>query len=207
MNLSVQNHAQIEAALPAKEWRALLRQLFVPASKNATLRAADYLDLNGASLTLYFVDQGQNRLENRLTGATRAAKAVEAMVRAAADCKAWAATQFKALNAPLMRVVVSLHVGPIEVMQVPMEFGGQRSTVVGATAEYICGLRDGEPRVMWRVLVTGSALQESAGFYKLGASMQVSVGRQEQVVHAVHALHGLASELSEGLALMPADWI
>ena len=103
-----------------------------------------------------------------------------------------------------MRAVVSLHVGPIEVMQVAMDFGGERSTVVGATAEYICGLRSSEPRVMWRVLVTGAALQESAGFYKLGASMQVNVGRQE---HAVHALHGLALVMSESLGTTPADWI
>ena len=204
VNLSVQNHAQMQAALPGKDWRALLRQLFAPASKNTTLRSADYLDLAGASLTLYFVDQGQSQAENTLSGATRAAKAVEALVRAAADCKVWAATQFEASSAEPMRAVVGLHVGPIEVMQVPMDFGGERSTVVGATAEYICGLRSSEPRVMWRVLITAPALQESAGFYKLGASMQVNVGRQE---HAVHALHGLALVMSESLGTTPADWI
>ncbi len=204
VNLSVQNHAQMQAALPGKDWRALLRQLFAPASKNTTLRSADYLDLAGASLTLYFVDQGQSQAENTLSGATRAAKAVEALVRAAADCKVWAATQFEASSAEPMRAVVGLHVGPIEVMQVPMDFGGERSTVVGATAEYICGLRSSEPRVMWRVLITAAALQESGGFYKLGASMQVSVGRQE---HAVHALHGLALVMSESLGTTPADWI
>ena len=86
-----------------------------------------------------------------------------------------------------------------------MDFGGERSTVVGATADYITRLRDGEPRVMWRVLVTAPALKESAGFYKLGASMDVSVGSQE---HTVHALQGLAPELSQAdLHVQAADWI
>lgn len=204
VNLSVQNHEQMQAALAAKDWRLLLRQLFVPVSKNAVLRSADYLDLQGGSLTLYFVDRGPAPAGREADGATRAAQAVEAMVRAAADCKLWAATQFNALNAPPARVVVSLHVGPVEIVEVPLEYGGERSTVVGATADYISRLRDGEPRVMWRVLITGPALKESAGFYKLGSSMDVSVGTQE---HAVYALQGLAPELSQSLAIAPADWI
>jgi DNA-binding response OmpR family regulator len=205
VNLSVQNHEQMQQALPVKDWRLLLRQLFIPVSKNAALRAADYLDLQGGSLTLYFVDPGPTLAGHGIDGPTRAAHAVEAMVRAATDCKRWAAAQFKAFNAPLARVVVSLHAGPIEVIEVPMEFGGERATVVGATAEYINRLRDGEPRVMWRVLITAPALKESAGFYKLGASMDVNVGSQE---HTVHALQGLAPEISlEGAPAHPADWI
>ena len=204
VNMVVQNQEQLQAALPAKDWRLLLRQLFVPGSKNATLRAADYLDMNGGSLTLYFVDQNQAHAEHRPSSASLAAMAVEAMVQAAADCKIWAATQFKAPSVPPVRVLINLHLGPIEVHQVAMEFGGERSSVVGATAEYICGLRQGEPRVMWRVLATGPALQESAGLYKLGASMQVSVGRQE---HAVHAVHGLVPGPGMDLPYTPADWI
>lgn len=204
VNLSVQNHEQMQAALPVKDWRLLLRQLFIPVSKNAALRSADYLDLQGGSLSLYFVDRGPSLAGREASGPVRAAQAVEAMVRAAADGKLWAATQFKALDAPPARVVVSLHVGPIEIIDVPMDFGGERSTVVGTTADYISRLRDGEPRVMWRVLITDQALKESAGFYKLGASMDVSVGTQE---HAVHALQGLAPELSQGLAITAADWI
>jgi DNA-binding response OmpR family regulator len=205
VNLSVQNHEEMQKALPVKEWRLLLRQLFIPVSKNAVLRTADYLDLQGGNLILYFVDRGRPNTAHDVEGPTRAAHVVEAMVRAAADCKRWAAMQFKALNAPPARLVVSLHTGPIEVVEVPMDFGGERSTVVGATADYITRLRDGEPRVMWRVLITAPALKESAGFYKLGASMDVSVGTQE---HAVHALQGLAPELSQAdLHVQAADWI
>ena len=207
VNLMVQNQEQLQAVLLPKDWRLLLRQLFVPSSKNAALRAADYLDMNGGSLTLYFVDQNQAHPESGSGSASLAAKAVEAMVRAAADCKVWAATQFKSQNAPPVRVVVNLHLGPVEVRQVAMEFGGERSTVVGATAEYISGLREGEPRVMWRVLATGPALQELAGYYKLGASMQVSVGRQEHSVHAVHGPLLGVPRPGEDVPSTPADWI
>jgi DNA-binding response OmpR family regulator len=204
VNLSVQNHEQMQAALPVKEWRLLLRQLFAPVSKNAVLRSADYLSLEGASLTLYFTDSAPSGPTPSLDGPTCAAQAVEALVRAAADCKVWATAQFKALNAPPTRVVVSLHLGPIEIVQVPMDFGGERATVVGATAEYISRLREGEPRVMWRVLITEPALKESAGFYKLGARMDVNVGSQD---HTVHALQGLEPTRSQGLSLRAEDWI
>ena len=205
VNLSVQNHEQMQQALPVKDWRLLLRQLFIPVSKSAVLRAADYLDLQGGSLTLYFVDRGPASAGLAVDGPTRAAHVVETLVLAAAECKRWAAAQFKALNAPPARVVVSLHAGPIEVMEVPMDVGGERSTVVGATADYISRLRDGEPRVMWRVLITDQALKESAGLYKLGASMEVSVGSQERTVHA---LQGLAPEIVQlDLQVQAADWI
>ena len=205
VNLSVQNHEQMQQALPVKEWRLLLRQLFVPVSKSAVLRSADYVDLQGGSITLYFVDRGGVQAEHAPEAPARTAHVVETMVLAAADCKRWAGQQFNALNAPAARVVVSLHKGLIDVMDVPMEVGGMRATVVGATADYISRLRDGEPRVMWRVLITEPALKESAGLYKLGASMDVSVGSQE---HTVHALQGLlAGPGHADLSVQPVDWI
>ena len=205
VNLSVQNHEQMQQALSVKDWRLLLRQLFIPASKLAALRSANYLDLHGSSLTLYFADAAPPTAGQPGDGPTRAAHALEAMVLAGADCRRWATQQFKAQNAPVARVVVSLHMGPIEVMPVPMDFGGERLTVVGATADYISRLREGEPQIMWRVLITDAALKASPSIYKLGASMEVSVGQQE---HSVYALQGLASERSQSdLKVQPADWI
>jgi CheY-like chemotaxis protein len=208
VNLSVQNHQQMQLVLPVQAWRLLLRQLFIPVSKDTVLRSADYLDLQGSSLSLYFVDRGQSVAAHAVSGPTRAAKAVTAMVRAAADSRRWAAAEFKDLNVPAARVVVSLHAGPIEVMDVPMDVGGERTTVVGATADYVTRLREGEPRMMWRVVATDTALKASTGFYRLGASMEVSVGSQE---HTVHALQGLMNDEVPNLDAEPlmqaADWI
>jgi serine/threonine-protein kinase PpkA len=204
VNLSIQNHEQMQQGLPAKEWRLLLRQLFTPVSKDAALRAANYLDLQGSSLTLYFVDHGQSDASNGLIGPTRAAQALESMVRSAAETKNWAVQQFQALNAPTPRIVVSLHLGPLEIVRVPLNFGGERDTVIGATADYIARVREGEPSVMWRVLATAPALAESPSFYKLGASMEVSVGSQE--MH-VHALQGLAAPYCQGVPTQQTDWI
>jgi DNA-binding response OmpR family regulator len=204
VNLSVQNAAQMQQALPVKDWRSLLRQLFVPVSKDAALRIADYLDLQGSNLTLYFVDRGPNETAHLPAGRVRAAQAVESMVRSAAQAKLWAAQQFHALNAPMARIVVSLHMGPLDIVRVPLDFGGERDTVLGPTADYIARVREGEPSVMWRVLATGPAIAESAGFYKLGANLEVSVGSQEM---AVHAVQGLAAQYSQGAITQPADWI
>jgi CheY-like chemotaxis protein len=204
VNLSIQNQEQMQQALPAKEWRWLLRQLFAPVSKDVALKAANYLDLQGGSVTLYFVDHGLSDASNGLNGPTRAAQALESMVRSAADTKHWAAQQFQTLHAPIARIVVSLHVGPLDIVRMPLNFGGERETVVGPTADYIARVRGGEPSVMWRVLATAPALAECTGFYKLGASMEVSVGSQEM---QVHALHGLAAPYTQGVPTQPADWI
>ncbi len=200
VSMEVQNDQALRDALPAKEWRLLLRQLFMPVSKDAALRVADYLDLQESRLTLYFLDVPKDGK----AGNVRAAQAVEAMVRSGAACKQWAAAQFQGMNASVVRVVTSLHLGPIEVMRVPLDFGGERDTVVGPTAEFMQRLRDGEPRVMWRVMGTAAALAASPNMYRTGAQMEVSVGSQEVVVHALQGMH---PDLSLGAAPDASAWI
>jgi CheY-like chemotaxis protein len=186
LNLRVLNHAAVQALLPTKDWRLLLRQLFVPVSKDAALRSADYLDLMDSSMTIFFLEQTQ---ADR-SCAERAALAVEAMVRSGAMCRQWAAGQFPALASTPVRVVISLHRGPIEVVSKPLDFGGERETVVGKTAELITRLREGEPPLMWRVAATHAATQAAQGLYRLGAQMDVSVGSQDVSVQALLGLNG-----------------
>jgi DNA-binding response OmpR family regulator len=186
LNLRVLNHEAVQTVLPVKEWRLLLRQLFAPVSKDVALRTADYLDLQDSSLTLFYLDQA---LEGR-SGAQRAALAVEALVRSGAACRQWALAQFAALANTPVRVVVSLHMGPIEIVQKPLDFGGERETVVGATAELIARMREGEPPLLWRVAATREALQAAKALYRTGAQTDISVGRQEVSVHAVLGLNG-----------------
>jgi DNA-binding response OmpR family regulator len=204
LNLRVLNHEAVQALLSVKDWRLLLRQLFVPVSKDAALKAADYLDLVDSSLTLYFLDQAQ---EGR-SGAARAALAVEAMVRSGAMCRQWAAGQFPALASTPVRVVVSLHLGPIEIMNKPLDFGGERETVVGETADLIARLRGGEPALMWRVAATQAALQASTqgskGLYRQGAQMEVEVGSQDV---NVYALLGLNGDPGVGERVDAAHWV
>jgi serine/threonine-protein kinase PpkA len=200
VSMEVQNDQALRDALPMKEWRMLLRQLFMPVSKDAALRVADYLDLQDSRLTLYYLDAPKDGKP----GNVRAAQAVEAMVRSGAACKQWAAAQFQGMNAPVVRVVTSLHLGTIEVTRVPLDFGGERDTVVGLTAEFMQRLRDGEPRVMWRVMGTAAALAASPQMYRLGAQMEVSVGSQEVLVHALQGMH---PQLSLGAAPDASAWI
>ncbi len=200
VNLCVLNQESVQALLPAKDWRLLLRQLFVPVSKDSALRAADYLDLDGSSLTLFFMDQ----MSEGRSGSERAALAVEAMVRSGAICRQWAAAQFVQLSAAPVRVVVSLHMGPIELLRKPLDFGGEREMVVGATADLIARVREGESPVMWRVLGTQAAVKASQNIYRLGAQMEVSVGSQEVTVHA---LLGLSGDPGTGERVDAAHWI
>jgi CheY-like chemotaxis protein len=186
LNLRVLNHEAVQTVLPVKDWRLLLRQLFAPVSKDVALRTADYLDLQDSSLTLFYLDQA---LDGR-SGAQRAALAVEAMVRSGAACRQWALAQFAALANTPVRVVVSLHMGPIEIVQKPLDFGGERETVVGATADLIARMREGEPPLLWRVAATREALQAAKALYRTGAQTDISVGRQEVSVHAVLGLNG-----------------
>lgn len=186
LNLRVLNHEAVQAQLSVKDWRLLLRQLFVPVSKDAALRSADYLDMQDSSLTLFYLDQ----VQTSHSGAQRAALAVEAMVRSGAMCRQWAAAQFPALATTPVRVVVSMHMGPIEIMRKPLDFGGEREVVVGHTADLIARLRDGEPALMWRVAATDAAMQSAKGLYRQGAQMQVEAGSQDVIVHALLGLNG-----------------
>jgi CheY-like chemotaxis protein len=186
LNLCVLNHAALQAALPGKDWRLLLRQLFAPVSKDAALRSADYLDLQDSSLTLFYLDQAQDGR----SGAQRAALALEALVRSGAACRQWAAAQFARLANTPVRVVVSLHMGPIEIVQKPLDFGGERETVVGPTAELIARIRQGEPPLLWRVAATHPAVQAAKGLYRLGAQMPLEASGQDVTVHALLGLNG-----------------
>jgi hypothetical protein len=198
--LRVLNHQAVQALLPVKDWRLLLRQLFVPVSKDAALKAADYLDLLDSSLTLFFLDQVQ---EGR-SGAARAALAVEAMVRAGAMCRQWAASQFPALSGTPVRVVVSLHLGPIEIVSKQLDFGGERDVVVGDTADLIARLRSGEPPLMWRVAATNAAVSAAKGLYRQGAHMDIEAGDQDV---SVHALLGLNGDPGVGERVDASHWI
>ncbi len=200
VSMEVHNDQVLRDALPIQSWRALLRQLFLPVSRDVALRTADYLDLRESRLILYFLDQ---TLEGK-HGYMRAAQAVQAMLRSGHHCKQWAAAQFQGSGVPAVRVLTSLHLGPIDVVRVPLDFGGERDTVVGPTAEFMQRLRSSEPRVMWRVLGTEAAVAASAHAYRLGAQMALSVGSQEVRVHALQDLH---PALSLGEALDAAAWI
>jgi hypothetical protein len=137
-------------------------------------------------------------------GYARAAQAVQAMLRSGQLAKQWAAAQFQSMNAPALRVLTSLHLGPIDVVRMPLDFGGTRDTVVGDTADFMQRLREGEPRVVWRVLGTAAAVAASPNTYRLGAQMDISVGRQEARVHALQAMN---PALSQGEALDASAWI
>jgi DNA-binding response OmpR family regulator len=200
LNLRVLNHQAVQALLPVKDWRLLLRQLFVPVSKDAALRAADYLDLLDSSLTLYFLDQAQMSR----SGAARAALAVEAMVRAGAMCRQWAVSQFPALSGTPVRVVVSMHMGPIEIISKPLDFGGERDTVVGETADLISRLRSGEPPLMWRVVATEAAIKVAKGLYRQGAQTEIEAGGHDV---SVHALLGLNGDPGVGERVDASHWI
>jgi CheY-like chemotaxis protein len=200
LNLQVLNHQVVKPLLAARDWRSLLRQLFLPVSKDAALKVADYLDLIDASLTLYFLDEATGGRR----GAERAALAVEAMVRAGATCRQWAAAQFPALAATPVRVVVSLHRGPIEIIRMPLDFGGERDTVVGETAECIARMRSGKLPLLWRVAATDVAVQAAKGLYRQGAQMDVEAGDQEL---RVHALLGLNGDPGVGQRVDAAHWI
>jgi CheY-like chemotaxis protein len=200
VSMEVHNDRALRDALPIQAWRALLRQLFLPVSKDAALRSADYLDLRESRLILYFLDQpveGKN-------GYVRAAQAVQAMLRSGWLAKQWAEARLQAADAPALRVLTSLHLGPIDVVRMPLDFGGSRDTVVGNTAEFMQRLREGEPRVVWRVLGTQAAVAASPKAYRLGAKMEISVGSQEVLVHA---LQGMRPELSQGELLDASAWI
>ena len=200
VSMEVHNDQALRGALPIQAWRALLRQLFLPVSKDAALRAADYLDLHESRLTLYFRDQA---LDGK-PGYARAAQAVQAMLRSGLLAKQWAAAQFQSTNAPSLRVLTSLHLGPIDVVRMPLAFGGTRDTVVGDTADFMQRLREGEPRVVWRVLGTAAAVAASPNAYRLGASMDISVGSKEARVHALQAMN---PALAQGEPLEAAAWI
>ncbi len=198
VHMSLLNEEQLQSALPTKVWRSLLRELFLPVSRDAELSIADYLGLVDSRITLYFVDRNDGQ------GAATAARAVQAMVRASVNCRRWAVDVFRGLGVPAPRIAIGLHVGPIDVVRKPMASGGERDVVEGSTAQLLSGLREGEPRVMWRVLATETALRLSPALYRLGAHMEVSVGKQDVIVYAIQ---GVASELAEGSGVESAHWI
>ena len=200
VSMEVHNDSLLREMLPTQAWRALLRQLFLPVSRDAALRTADYLDLHESRLILYYLDQA---IDGK-PGYVRAAQAVQAMLRSGHHCKQWAAAQFQGAGVPAVRVLTSLHLGPIDVVRVPLDFGGERDTVVGPTAEFMQRLRSSEPRVMWRVLGTDSAVAASAHAYRLGAQMALNVGSQEVRVHALQDMH---PALSQGEQLDASAWI
>lgn len=200
VSMEVHNDQAMRDVLPIKAWRALLRQLFLPVSKDAALRSADYLDLHESRLTLYFLDQA---LEGK-PGYVRAAQAVQAMLRSGTLAKQWATAQFQGTNVPALRVLTSLHLGPIDVVRMPLDFGGTRDAVVGDTAEFMQRLRDGEPKVAWRVLGTAAAVAASPHTYRLGAQMDISVGTQEVKVHALQEMN---PAFAQGEPLDASTWI
>jgi CheY-like chemotaxis protein len=210
INLQVMNADALQARLAVKTWRLLLRQLFAPVSKDEAMRQADYLDLRDASLTLFFVDAEPIRPSSDGRTATLspqsvvALSALESMVQVGAQCRRWATEQFPELAGLPVRIVVSVHRGPIEVQRRPLDFGGERDTVIGETAQLIAQIRRGEPVLSWRVLGTGAAVQAMAGLYRLGAALDVAVGSQDVVAHALMGRHTMDASQS---AAASADWV
>jgi DNA-binding response OmpR family regulator len=205
VSMEVHNDGALQEALPVQAWRALLRQLFLPVSKDPALISADYLDMHESRLTLYFIDQPVNGQQ----GYVRAAQAVQAMLRAGVQCKQWASTEFQGKpnlihKVPPVRVLTSLHFGPIDVVRMPLDHGGERDTVMGPTAQLMKRLREGEPRVLWRVLGTGAAVAASPQTYRLGVQMAVSVDNQDV---QIHALQDMNPAFSMGEPLDASAWI
>ncbi len=200
VSMQVHNAQALRDAMPLKAWRALLRQLFLPISKDTALRNAEYVDLDEARLTLYFLDQPKDGA----MGYVRAAQAVQSMLRSGLHSKAWLATEFPEIKLPLLRVLTSLHFGPIDVVRMPLAHGGERDTVVGLTADFIQSVREGEPRVLWRVLGTAAAVAASHSTYRLGTQTEISAGSQEL---KVHALQGMNPAWAQGEPLADAAWI
>jgi DNA-binding response OmpR family regulator len=200
VSMEVHNESALREALSGQSWRALLRQLFVPVSKDPALTGADYLDMHESRLTLYFIDRA---VDGQL-GYVRAAQAVQAMLRAGVQCKQWATTQFAGQAIPALRVLTNLHLGPIDVVRMPLDYGGERDTVVGPTTQLMEHLREGEPRVLWRVLGTAAAVAASHNAYRLGTKMVVSVDGHEV---QVHALQDMNPSLNLGEAVESSAWI
>ncbi len=200
VSMDVHNAPMLREAMPLKAWRALLRQLFLPLSKDMALRNADYVDLDESHLTLYFLDQAK---DGNL-GYVRAAQAVQTMLLSGIKSKTWLASEFPEIKGPPLRVLISLHVGPIEVVRMPLDYGGERDTVMGPTAEFIQGVRQGEPRVFWRVLGTADAVAASPSTYRFGAQTEISVGSQDRLVHA---LQGMNPAWAQGEPLDDSAWI
>ncbi len=200
VSVQVHNAQALRDAMPLKTWRALLRQLFLPISKETALRSADYVDLDEARLTLYFLDQAKDGA----LGFVRAAQAVQAMLRSGVKSKAWMAAEFPEIKLPQLRVLTSLHFGPIDVVRMPLDYGGERDAVVGPTADFIQRVREGEPRVLWRVLGTDVAVTASPSTYRLGAQTEISAGSQEL---KAHALQGMNPAWAQGEPLDDAAWI
>lgn len=198
VHMCLLNEEQLQSNLPTKVWRSLLRELFLPVSRDEDLKVADYLSLVDSRITLYFVGRPEGQ------SATAAARALQALVRSSTQCRRWASEVFRDMGVPAIRIGIGLHSGPIDVVRKPMDFGGERDVVEGITAHLLDGLRQGEPRVMWRVMATEAALQQSPGLYRLGTHMEVSVGAQDVLVYAVQ---GVADKLAAGSGVLPAHWI
>ncbi|MFM7331064.1 MAG: hypothetical protein ACKO1L_05295, partial [Brachymonas sp.] len=200
VSMEVHNAPALRDVMGVKAWRALLRHLFLPSSKDPALRNAEYVDLDESRLSLYFLDQTK---EGAL-GYVRAAQAVQSMLRSGVQSRAWMLAQFPEQKLPVLRVLISLHFGPIEVLRVPLDYGGERDSVVGATADAISRMRLGEPRVLWRVLGTAAAVAASPSTYRLGAQAEISIGSQEL---KAYALQGMNPAWAAGEPLDDSAWI
>lgn len=211
LSLQVLEADRLQTAMPLQTWRALLRELFVPGNQSAALKAANLVDLQGARLTLYFLDDPAE-VATTSSGAmptqVRMALALEAGVQACAHASRWASSQLQSLNLPPIRCVVSAHLGSIETEQVPLDYGGYRTAVVGDMADLAASLRDGMPPVRWRVLATQEAIQASPHVYRLGAQMDLHIGYQETQAYAVQ---GLSPQLLKALGregdANASDWL
>jgi DNA-binding response OmpR family regulator len=191
MHVTVHNSAQFMAKLPARDWRLLLRSLYSPSGAASALKTASFVDLSGSDLLLVFADQpGQT-----IAAPQRAACALADMVEASGRCKRWAASHFAGTDLPALRVLLSLHAGPVDMATVPLDSGGQREMAFGSTIDQTLALRSSNSSLVWLAAASDEALAGAGNLFRTGASTRITASGKDLRIHALMGLGAAASAL------------
>ncbi len=191
MHVTVHNSAQFMAKLPARDWRLLLRSLYSPSGDASALKTASFVDFSGSDLLLVFADQtGQT-----IAAPQRAARALADMVEASGRCKRWAASHFAGTDLPALRVLLSLHAGPVDMATVPLDSGGQREMAFGPTIDQTLALRSSNPSLVWLAAASDEALAGADKLFRTGASARITANGKDLRVHALMGLGTATSAL------------
>jgi DNA-binding response OmpR family regulator len=187
MHASVLNMTAVANVIGPKDQRTLFRNLYSPSGPESALRTATYVDLLGDSLLTIFTEQ-----PGLATAAVRAAQGACDLVAAGLRTRRWLSTQFQRPDMPELKLGITLHAGPIDMVEVPLGGGisGTRQRAMGHTLDVTINVRNGEPALGWSVIASHSALQGMDNLLRLGAKETIFVGRDELVVSAVKGVAG-----------------
>jgi DNA-binding response OmpR family regulator len=187
MHATILNMVEIAQIIQPKDQRSLFRNLYSPSGAESALRTATYVDLLGDSLLTVFTEQS-----GLAPTPVRAAQAACDLVSATLRTRRWLATQFARPDMPELKVGITLHAGPIDMIEVPLGGGisGTRQRAMGHTLDVVINVRNGDPALTWPVIATHSALQGMHELLRLGAREAVFVGRDELQVSAIKGVAG-----------------